>query len=147
MLLLPIEFEHPNNRGTASVSSDYPLINTAVIKRFSNADNDTLMQELLQLEDELGFSSTDAEVPELDEVAQRLFAIRNEWPWQETCDGGTLPAEPPVHELDESGIYNRAVLVSAERKPYTQGLEHELRELGKLEESDYSAHRSWKVDQ
>ena len=138
VLLLPIEFEHPNNRGTASVSSDYPLINTAVIKRFSNADNDTLMHELLQLEDELGFSSTDADVPELDEVAQRLFAIRNDWPWQEACDGGTLPEAPPIQELDESGIYNRAVLVSAERKPYTQGLEHELRELGKLEESDYS---------
>ena len=138
VLFLAIEFEHPNHRGTASISSDCPLINSAVIKRFSNADNDTLMEELLQLEGELGFSNTAAEVPELDEAAQRLFAIRNEWPWQEVCDGGSIPAGPPVHELDEPGIYNRPVLVSAERKPYTQGLEHELRELAQLEASEYA---------
>ena len=138
VLLLPVEFEHPNHRGAASLSGDYPLINTVVIKRFSNADNDTLMHELLQLEDELGFSGTVAEVPEIDEVAQRLASIRNDWLWQEDCNGGTLPETPPIHELDEPGIYNRAVLVTAERKPYTQGLENELRELGKLEESDYA---------
>ena len=138
VLLLPVEFEHPNHRGAASVSSDYPLINTAVIKRFSNADNDTLMHELLQLEDELGFSNTAVEVPELDEVARRLYTIRSEWLWQEALDGSALPEIPPIHELDDPGIYNRAVLVTAERKPYTQGLEHELRELGKLEESDYA---------
>ena len=137
VLLLPIEFEHPNNRGTASVSSDFPLINTAVIKRYSNADDFTLMYELLQLEDELGFSNTNADVPELDEVAQRLFTVRNEWLWKEACDGSSLQEVPPIHELDESGIYNRAVLVAAERKLYTQGLEHELGELAKLEASDY----------
>ena len=137
VLLLPIEFEHPNNRGTASVSSDFPLINTAVIKRYSNADDFTLMYELLQLEDELGFSNTNADVPELDEVAQRLFTVRNEWLWKEACDGSSLQEVPPIHELDESGIYNRAVLVAAERKLYTQGLEHELGELARLEASDY----------
>ena len=137
VLLLPIEFEHPNQRGTASVSGDYPFINTAVIKRYSNADDFTLMHELLQLEDELGFSNTNAHVPELDEVAQRMFTVRNEWPWEEACDGSTLPEAPPIHELDKSGIYNRAVLVAAERKLYTQGLEHELGELARLEASDY----------
>ena len=137
VFLLPIEFEHPNHRGTASVSGDYPFINTAVIKRYSNADDFTLMYELLQLEDELGFSNTNAHVPELDEVAQRLFTVRNEWPWEEACDGSTLPEAPPIHELDKSGIYNRVVLVAAERKLYTQGLEHELGELARLEASDY----------
>lgn len=138
VLFLPIQFENPNNRGTASVLSDYPMINTAVLKRFSNADRDSLMDELVQLEKELGFSNTVSEVPELDEVAQRLFDIRREWPWHEPCDGTDLPNTPSIHELDEAGIYNRAVLVSAERKPYTQGLEIELRELGKLNESEYA---------
>ena len=137
VLLLPIEFEHPNHRGTASISNDYPFINTAVTKRYSNADDFTLMYELLQLEDELGFSNTNTDVPELDEVAQRLFTVRNEWLWKEACDGSSLQEVPPIHELDESGIYNRAVLVAAERKLYTQGLEHELGELAKLEASDY----------
>ena len=91
-----------------------------VIKRYSNADDFTLMYELLQLEDELGFSNTNADVPELDEVAQRLFTVRNEWLWKEACDGSSLQEVPPIHELDESGIYNRAVLVAAERKLYTR---------------------------
>lgn len=138
VLLLPIQFEHPNNRGAASLASDYPLINTAVLKRYTNADNNTLLTELIELERELGFSSTDAEIPELDEVAQRLYSIRGEWPWHESCDGGTLPEAPPINELDEAGIYNRAVLVSAERKPYTQGLENELRKLGRLAAPEYA---------
>ncbi|MCY4642002.1 MAG: AAA domain-containing protein [Gammaproteobacteria bacterium] len=138
VLYLPVQFEHPDNRGPASVLSDYPMINTAVLQRFSNADRNTLMDELVQLEKELGFANADAEVPELDEVAQRLFVIRREWPWHEACDGSDLPDIPPIHNLNEAGIYNRAVLVSAERKPYTQGLENELRELGKLNESEFA---------
>ena len=137
VLFLPVQFEHPNNRGTASVLSDYPMINTAVLKRYSNADRDTLMDELVQLEKELGFANTVGELPELDEVAQRLYAIRKDWPWHEACVGAVLPDAPPVHKLDEAGLYNRAVLVSADRKPYTQGLENELRELGKLNGSAY----------
>ena len=137
VLFLPVQFEHPNNRGTASVLSDYPMINTAVLKRYSNADRDTLMDELVQLEKELGFANTTGELPELDEVAQRLYAIRKDWPWHEACVGAVLPDAPPIHKLDEAGLYNRAVLVSADRKPYTQGLENELRELGKLNGSAY----------
>ena len=138
VLLLPIEFEQSNNRGTASVSRDYPLINTRVLKRYSNSDNDGLMQELLKLEDELGYATPGSDVPELDEVAQKLYSIRKEWPWQEACITGTLPEEPAVHELEQAGLYNRAVLVSVEREPYTLGLEDELRKLGKLEVSEYA---------
>ena len=138
VLLLPVEFEESNNRGAASVSSDYPLINTRVLKRYSNSDNDTLMQELLKLEDELGYSNPGSEVPELDEVAQKLYSIRKEWPWQEACISGALPDGPAIHELEQAGLYNRAVLVSVEREPYTLGLEDELRKLGKLEESEYA---------
>lgn len=137
VLFLPVEFERPSNRGAASLPGDYPTINPAVIKRYSNADDFTLADELLQLENELGFPNTYADVPELDEVAQRLFRVRNEWPWREACDGSSLPETPPVHELEEAGIYNRAVLVVVERKPYTQGLEHELGDLARLKASDY----------
>ena len=137
VFLIPIQFERTNNRGAPSLASDFPLINTKVLKRYSNVDNDTLMDELLQLEDELGFSSTEGDIPELDEVAQRLYKIRNDWVWQEACDGSALPSSPQINALNEPGIYNRAVLVAAERKPYTQGLEYELRELAKLDEIKY----------
>ncbi len=138
VLLLPIEFEQSNNRAAASVSVDYPQINTRVLERYSNSDKDTLMQDLLRLEDELGFSAPGSDVPELDEVAQKLYTIRKEWPWREACISGTLPGEPAIHELEQPGLYNRAVLVSAVREPFTLGLEHELRMLGKLEKTEYA---------
>ena len=136
VFLLPIQFEGANNRGSASISSDFPLLNTAVLKRFTNADRDSLMDELLALEDELGFSDG-ADIPDLDEIVPRLQAIRPEWPWQEECNPDQLLMSPEIEGLEAAGIYNRAVLMLAERKPYTQGLESELRDLATLTEEQY----------
>src|SRR5690606_31320538 len=44
---------------------------------------------------------------------------------------------PEIEGLEAAGIYNRAVLMLAERKPYTQGLEFELRDLATLTEEQY----------
>ncbi|MEZ5492862.1 MAG: AAA domain-containing protein [Gammaproteobacteria bacterium] len=137
VFVVPIEFEGPNNRGAASLASDFPIMNMAVLKRFSNSDQATVMNELLQLEDELGYSDS-MEPPDLDDVARRLFEVRSEWPWREECVPEELSEELPISELEDPGIYNRAVLLAAERKPYTQGLETELRNLAKLAESDYA---------
>ncbi len=137
VFVLPIQFEHSNSRGTASIATDYPVMNTAVLKRYGNVDRDDLMSELIQLEEELGFG-TEGEIPDLDEIAQRLQAIRADWPWQEYCDPANVHLAPAIDQLDKPGIYNRAVLVIAERKPYTQGLESELRELAKLKSEQYS---------
>ncbi|MYF52841.1 MAG: AAA family ATPase, partial [Gammaproteobacteria bacterium] len=138
VLFLPVQFDQPRNRGNASLSIDYPMINTSVLKRYSNSDRESLMGELVQLEEELGYMNSNPEVPELDEVAHRLYSIRKEWPWRERCDGGLLRNIPLINELDEPGIYNRAVLMSAERRPYTEGLEIELQHLSNLKESAYS---------
>ena len=138
VLLIPVEFELPNNRGSASLSQDYPIFNTAVLKRFSNVENDGLMDELVQLEEELGLNEVVGNLPDLDEVVQRLQSIRNEWPWKEDCDANAMPEDPLLADITEPGIYNRAVLLIAERKPYTQGLENELRELAKLGEHSYA---------
>jgi very-short-patch-repair endonuclease len=137
LFVIPIQFEHSNNRGAASLTSDYPMINTAVLKRYSNVDNDALMDELLALEDELGFSG-EGEIPELDEIVERLQSIRSDWPWHDTCDASAINMTPPISSLDEPGLYNRAILLMAERQPYTQGLESELRELAKLPVQKYA---------
>ncbi|NJL32112.1 MAG: AAA family ATPase [Phycisphaerales bacterium] len=42
-------------------------------------------------------------------------------------------------DLSQQGIYNRAILVAAERSPYTKGLESELGKLQSVEESKYRA--------
>jgi very-short-patch-repair endonuclease len=41
-------------------------------------------------------------------------------------------------EIKEPGIYNRAVILMAEKSPFTQGLEKELRDLASLPESKYA---------
>lgn len=119
-----------------TIDLTYPIINQSVMRRFTNADRDTLMEELLQLENELGLTG-EIEPPELDELARRLGAVRPEWPWVESCDPDTLVTEPSLARIDREGIYNRAVLVVGERSPFTQGLESELKSLAGLQESQY----------
>lgn len=45
---------------------------------------------------------------------------------------------PPLPTANVEGLYNRAVLVIAERSPYTQGLESELKGLAQLGEGTYA---------
>jgi len=135
VLLFPVEFGD-DGKGAPKLDLSYPIINQSVLKRYSNADGDSLMDELVQLEDELGFSGDNATI-ELDELVQRLKNVRPEWPWKEEIEPDTLRSEPPLSEIDEAGIFNRAVLITAERSPFTQGLESELKSLANLKVSDY----------
>jgi len=135
ILLFPVEFGD-DGQGSPKLDLSYPIINQSVLKRYSNADGDSVMDELVQLEDELGFSGENATI-ELDDLAQRLQSIRPEWPWKEDIEPNAVQGEVPLSEVNEAGIYNRAVLVIAERSPFTQGLESELKNLAKLPVSDY----------
>lgn len=135
VLLFPVEFGD-DGKGSPKLDLSYPIINQSVLKRYSNADGDSLMDELVQLEDELGFSGDNITI-ELDELVQRLESVRPEWPWKEQIEPDTLCLEPPLSEIDDAGIFNRAVLIIAERSPFTQGLESELKSLANLKISDY----------
>ena len=46
--------------------------------------------------------------------------------------GSYTPPLSRLSELDRPGVYNRAVVVTTERSPFTKGLESELRELASL---------------
>jgi very-short-patch-repair endonuclease len=130
ILLFPLEVE--NGSGRLTVDLSYPIINQKPFQAFTNAERDMLMNELVQLEQELGFNGEGA-VFSLDEIALRLQAIRPEWPWKEEIEPSSLSGkESPIAEITEAGIYNRAVILMAEKSPYTQGLEKELRELAQL---------------
>lgn len=115
----------------------FPIINQSVLKRFTNAEREALMDELVQLEDELGLTG-EVEPPELDELVHRLSAVRPGWPWIEPCDPDNIVMVPPLSEIEGEGIYNRVALIVGERSPYTQGLESELKLLARLQESQYS---------
>lgn len=130
LLLFPIDTESDN--GTPTLDFSFPIINQNSLKNYTNADRDALMDELVQLEQELGIGQDNA-AADIDEIALRLQSVRSEWPWQEQIDPDRLAApRPPLSELEGEGIYNRAVIISAQRSPFTQGLEVELRELAKL---------------
>ncbi len=132
ILLFPIEL----NDGRPKISQGFPLFNLSVLKRFTNAVPEQVMDELVQLEDELGLNSED-NIPELDDLVQRLKNIRPEWPWKENIEPNTPSKQPPLKIITEEGIYNRAILIVGERSPFTQGLESELKSLSELAPSQY----------
>lgn len=137
VLLFPIEQEEGSGRLVVDLS--FPIINQRPFQSFTSADRDMLMNELVQLEQELGLGD-DQERPEVDEIAMRLQAVRPEWPWRESIDPESLAKnKEPMAEIGEAGIYNRAIILMAERSPFTRGLEKELRALAQVSE-DKLAH-------
>jgi len=132
VMLFPIEQE--SSSGRLVVDLAFPIINQKPFQRFISADRDALLNEMLQLEQELGLGEGH-ERPELDDLARRLQAIRPDWPWQEDMDASRLALDrPPLSGLTEAGIHNRAVIIMAERSAFTQGLEKELRDLARAPE-------------
>ncbi|NBC37753.1 AAA family ATPase [Novosphingobium sp. FSY-8] len=135
ILLFPIEHD---KSGRMSVDLAYPIINQKPFQAFTNAERDMMMNELVQLEQELGIGEADARI-DVDEMAMRLQAVRPEWPWREDIEPDAIGASrPPMSEIDEPGIHNRAVIIMAEKSPFTQGLEKELRDLASLPEQSYA---------
>jgi len=98
-----------------------------------------LLDEVILLRQELGIDSEDFSLDDFEDMFAALREVRSEWSWREPLDPTGLVTEPPLASLQEEGIYNRAILLAAERSPYTQGLETELRELEKLREQQYAA--------
>lgn len=132
ILLFPVEVDN----GTPKISQSFPIFNLSVLKLFTNAEREELMDELVQLEEELNLNSED-ELPELDDLVQKLNRIRPEWPWKEQIIPDELQNTPELRNLQEEGIYNRAVLIIGERSPFTQGLESELKSLSEIQPDVY----------
>lgn len=136
LILLPVEVEE-SAPSKARLVRAFPIINLRALKRLTGVEQDGLMEELVQLEEELGLTVSENELPELDELVQRLASIRPEWQWAEPCNPTALGNAPPLSRATAEGLYNRAIVVVAERSPYTQGLEAELKQLAQLPESAY----------
>ncbi len=141
LLLFPVQLDEQMR---PSLELGFPVINQKAFRQFTNAQGPEVMEELVQLEDELGLTDIESP-PELDELVTRLEAIRPEWPWREAIDTEALSTSPSLAEIEEEGIFNRAVLVTAERSKFTQGLETELTQLARLKPgaSDGTALGHW----
>jgi len=132
VLLFPIEIDN----GSPKLSKNFPIFNLSVLKRFTNAEREQLMDELVQLEENLNLNSED-EIPELDDLVKKLNTIRPEWPWKENINPDELETKPSLRNINEEGIYNRAILIIGERSPFTQGLEAELKSLSEIQSDMY----------
>lgn len=137
MLIAPV-FLFPVEISAGAVSAaPVPHVNMEVIKKYSSRDINSQVYDLVELENELGLNSSEAEI-EPDELAARLQSIRD-WQWREALDPDNLNCTPPASELSEEGIYNRAIFIVTERSPYTVGLESELSQLAGLDENSYKS--------
>lgn len=148
LLLFP--FQDADSRyAKPTLGDDLPQINFQALRSLSNAGETSLMEEAIQLAEELGLGNVAGEQPDLDELFARLRKIRGDWDWQEDIDPYALSRGTPLANLGQQGIYNRAILVAAERSPYTKGLESELGMLQSVEESKYrgTALGSWLTKQ
>jgi very-short-patch-repair endonuclease len=122
--------------GIPEIADQLPVFNFAVLRSLATVGS--FLEEAIQLGEDLGIASAESEPPELDELFDRLHSVRPEWDWRECPDPYALSDRPPLAEIIQQGIYNRAVVLIGERSPYTQGLETELAKLAKLAPSQYS---------
>ena len=114
-----------------------PTVNPEFLKHFAQGGPADLFREAMQIAEELGLAGTQEGFPELDELFQRLHALRPEWDWREEPDVDALSTGLEITHMKDQGIYNRAVICGIERPQYTLGLENELERLSKLPRGSY----------
>lgn len=129
--------DRPNRHETPILSEDAPQVNFRALRSLTYSGETSSIEEAIQLAEELGLTGTLDSRPDPDELFPRLRDIRSDWDWKEPTDPGQLSGDPPLRELAEQGIYNRAILIAAERSPYTKGLESELGALQTIDEGGY----------
>jgi very-short-patch-repair endonuclease len=133
VLLWPVLL--PEGDGDApSIDERMPMLNAKFLRSVAMGDGMQLAEEAAKLSDELGLDVSAADLPEIGELIERLVRIRPDWDWQEHIEPSACTTMPSLADLSPSGIYNRAVIIPAERSPYTQGLETELKSLSDLSE-------------
>lgn len=123
----------PDVNGDAPrIDEQMPMVNAKFLRSMAMGDGMQLAEEAARLSDELGLGVPAADLPEVDELVERLVRIRPDWDWQENLDPAICADSPSLAEISAAGIYNRAVIIPGERSPYTQGLETELKALAEV---------------
>lgn len=116
--------------GRASLNDDLPFFNFKFLRTVAAGGAVQVLEEAAQLATDLGLNNPREDQPEADELFERLRTIRPDWDWREPLDPARTIGDRSLAELDQPGIYNRAIVVLAERPNYTRGLETELKDLG-----------------
>lgn len=117
------------------LEDELPGLNFAFLKSLAMGDPTQVIAEAARLGVELGLDAALEDQPEVDELLHRLVSIRADWDWEEGLDPLNCSDGPPLAEIQQQGIYNRAIILPGKRSPYTQGLESELKQLSETSES------------
>lgn len=136
ILLFPFH-DIDNKHSRPILTDDIPQINFKALRALTNSGDTSLVEEAIQITEELGLNNISDDQPDLDELLARMRDIRSDWDWQEEINPYTLSSGTPLSSLNKQGIFNRSILIAAERSPYTKGLESELRMLQSVDESKY----------
>lgn len=137
VLLFRAERDAVPGDGQPILFEDRPQINFAALRSLVGADRSvSVAEEAAQLSEELGLAGDEPALPDLEELVPRLRDIRSEWEWKEELNPYHLNLAPPISQIQAPGIYNRALLIAAERSPYTRGLENELHKLRSVSEAE-----------
>lgn len=106
-----------------------PTPNPRVLRSIAMGDPQQLAEESARLAKELGLDAPRADLPDLEDVIDRLVRIRPDWDWKETLDPADCRGAQSLASVSEAGIYNRAIVLPGKRSPFTLGLENELKTL------------------
>ena len=136
IFLLPFEID--DRYGMPTLASDLPVLNFKALSWLTEGGAGNLMEEVISLSDELGLNNPQEDLPDLEEVFPRIQHLRPEWGWREAIHPEALNLGKTLAEIEEEGIYNRAVVLYGERSPYTQGLETELKKLSETAETNFT---------
>jgi hypothetical protein len=128
LLMWPVVLPDVNGEAPR-IDEHMPTINARFLRSVALGDGMQLAEEAARLSDELGLGVRADDLPEVDELVERLVRIRSDWDWQDALDPAVCPDSPLLADITTVGIYNRAVIIPGERSPYTQGLETELKAL------------------
>jgi very-short-patch-repair endonuclease len=144
IMLFPFQ-ELQAGAGNPRLSDDLPLFNFKALGSLGNTKDTSVIEESFRLSEEVGLECDPADAPDIEELLERLREVRPGWDWQEEISANTLSEGVPLPEIQRQGIFNRCVLVVAERSKYTRGLETELKALQtkKIEEYDATAVGQW----
>lgn len=121
-------------KGEIILSDEAPYINADASKVNEGSSSIEVLQDIIQLNEELGLDSVD--IPTIEEIALRLKEIRSNWKWIDDLDPESL-SNVGLSQTETAGIYNVCGVFLTERSKYTIGLEKELNDLTKIEESQY----------
>lgn len=137
LFLFSFDLDTEHRNAPPMLEDRFPWLNLKALDHLPTEAGESALYESIRLTEELGLDDPAVGVEEFDEVVLRLKAHRPEWNWVEEPDTDDLRKKPTVKDLEKPGVYNRAVLVAADRAPYTVGLETELNKLAELDRSSY----------